>query len=68
MLIYNQDTIPNPNRRAARTQPFLIKNVFSEFNTGAFTHNLGYYNGTSPCESSEKRECNKRGWASGLQK
>ena len=30
-------------------QPFLIKNVFSEFNTGAFITNLGYYHGISPC-------------------
>ncbi|KJX95885.1 hypothetical protein TI39_contig950g00008 [Zymoseptoria brevis] len=60
------NTIPNPDSRAARTQPFLIKNVFSEFNTGAFTHNLGWFNGTSPCEGNEKRECLKQGWAVGV--
>lgn len=60
------DTIPNPDSRAASAQPFLIKNVFSEFNTGAFTHDLGWFNGTSPCEGSEKRECLKKGWAVGV--
>ncbi|CAK3812308.1 Hypothetical predicted protein [Lecanosticta acicola] len=42
-------TIPNPKSPDNQQQPFLIDNVFSEFNTGAFITNLGYYHGTSPC-------------------
>jgi hypothetical protein len=31
--------------------PYLIKTVYSAFNSGASLVNLGYYNGTSPVAS-----------------
>lgn len=40
--------IENTDSEAAADQPYLIKNVFSEFNTGAFLVYRGDFVGTPP--------------------
>ncbi len=48
------ESVPNPTK--GTSQPWLIKTVYSEFNSGAWLVNLGVF--TPTCSASSKRSVN----------
>lgn len=56
LKVGNSETVVNSKSPDNKNQPFLIKNVYSEFNVGAFIVNLGYYHGIGPCGPNTKRD------------